>query len=65
MALSLILMGTGSISVRQAVRQGLVSSGMVLTVSAVLLDPRHKRLSTRVAGIGILLSSIAIVLFFT
>ncbi len=62
---SLILVLTGSISVQQAVPQVLVSSGMVLTVSATLLDPRHKQLARSLTIFGILLSISALVLFYT
>ena len=62
---SLILVLTGSISVQQAVPQVLVSSAVVLTVSATLLNPRHKQLARSLTIFGILLSISALVLFYT
>ncbi len=62
---SLILVLTGSISVQQAVPQVLVSSAMVLTVSATLLTPRHTQLARSLTIFGILLSISALVLFYT
>jgi hypothetical protein len=49
----------------EAVPQVLVSSAVVLTVSATLLNPRHKRLARSLTVVGILLSITALVLFFT
>jgi hypothetical protein len=62
---SLILVVTGSISVQQAVPQVLVSSAVVLTVSATLLHPRHKQLARSLTVLGILLSISALVLVYT
>ncbi len=62
---SLILVLTGSISVQQAVPQVLVSSAVVLTVSATLLDRRHTQLARSLTIFGILLSISALVLFYT
>ncbi len=62
---SLILVLAGAISVRQAVPQVLVSSAMVLTVSATLLNPRHTQLARSLTIVGILLSISALVLFYT
>ncbi len=62
---SLILVLTGSISIRQAVPQVLVSSGLVLTASATLLHPRHKQVARSLTVLGILLSISALVLFYT
>ena len=62
---SLILVLTGSISVQQAVSQVLVSSVVVLTVNATLLDARHTQLARYLTVIGILPSISALVLFYT
>jgi hypothetical protein len=62
---SLILVVTGAISVQQAVPQVLVSSAVVLTVSATLLHPRHKQLARSLTVLGILLSISALVLVYT
>ena len=45
--------------------QVLVSSAVVLTVSATLLDRRHKQLARSLTIFGILLSISALVLFYT
>ncbi len=62
---SLILVLAGAISVWQAVPQVLVSSAVVLTVSATLLNPRHTQLARSLTIFGILLSISALVLFYT